>query len=222
MILRQWYTKYHPDSGPLQYAGAKELEDALGDELRREYGGFGADRLMTALGKRRKAVLVSHKACRTWCAQYGTKEAPTGSGAGSSSDPAVGRILKRPAAACATASAPPLKRPAAAASRIPTVSSRSASSSSSAPPSITSPAELEAACGKRYRAEVSDKGLGQTWGQMLQKVSIQRHQIGMYTMAKSVSARRRREGRWRLCVCTVTTKATEVVSRGRPYWYCSA
>ncbi len=143
----------------------------MGDELRREYGGFGADRLMTALKKRRKAVLVSHQACRTWCAQYGTKDVPAGSGAGSSSDPTVGRILKRPAAACATVSATPLKRQAAAASGVPTVSSSGASSSSSAPPRITSPAELEAACGKRYRAEVSDKGIGQTWGQLKQKVS---------------------------------------------------
>ena len=44
LTLRQWYTRYHPGSGPLKYSGAKELEDALGDELRREYDGFGADR----------------------------------------------------------------------------------------------------------------------------------------------------------------------------------
>ena len=34
LILRQWYTKYHPDSGSLAYATAEELEEALGDFMR--------------------------------------------------------------------------------------------------------------------------------------------------------------------------------------------
>jgi hypothetical protein len=39
-ILRQWYTKYHPDSGPLRYDTAEQLEQSLGDHLRAVYGGF--------------------------------------------------------------------------------------------------------------------------------------------------------------------------------------
>ena len=32
--LRQWYVKYHPDSGPLRYATAEALNDVLGDHMR--------------------------------------------------------------------------------------------------------------------------------------------------------------------------------------------
>ena len=34
LMLRQWYTKYHPDSGPLRYETADDLEEALGKHLR--------------------------------------------------------------------------------------------------------------------------------------------------------------------------------------------
>ena len=42
LTLRQWYTKYHPDSGSLEYQTAEKLEDEMGDEIRREYAGFAA------------------------------------------------------------------------------------------------------------------------------------------------------------------------------------
>ena len=70
LTLRQWYTKYHPDSGPLQYESAEELNDALGDHLRAVYPNFGCRALQTALSQRRKAVLVSEMTARTWCDVY--------------------------------------------------------------------------------------------------------------------------------------------------------
>ena len=66
LLLRQWYTKYHPDSGPLRYATADALEEALGEEMRVAYHGLGYRSLQIALGKRRKAVLVSAQTCRAW------------------------------------------------------------------------------------------------------------------------------------------------------------
>ena len=71
LLLRQWYTKYHPDSGPLRYETAAALEEALGDEMRAAYQGLGRRPLQAALGKRRKAVLVSQKTCHSWVTQYG-------------------------------------------------------------------------------------------------------------------------------------------------------
>ena len=54
LLLRQWYTKYHPDSGSLSYSTAEELETALGMELRTVYHDLGYRPLREALGKRRK------------------------------------------------------------------------------------------------------------------------------------------------------------------------
>ena len=34
LLLRQWYMKYHPDSGPLRISNANEPESLLGDDLR--------------------------------------------------------------------------------------------------------------------------------------------------------------------------------------------
>ena len=34
-LLRQWYAKYHPDSGPLRISSANELESLLGEDLRK-------------------------------------------------------------------------------------------------------------------------------------------------------------------------------------------
>ena len=33
-LLRQWYAKYHPGSGPLRISSADELESLLGEDLR--------------------------------------------------------------------------------------------------------------------------------------------------------------------------------------------
>ena len=102
LTLRQWYTRYHPASGPLQYESAKELDDAMGDHLRTVYPNFTPYALRTALSQRRKTVLVSVKTARTWCNVYA-------SASSASADPAP-QVLKRPAAHLSRA----LKRPAAA------------------------------------------------------------------------------------------------------------
>ena len=87
LVLRQWYAKYHPDSDPLRYDSVAELEDGMGDALRRDYAGLRYKALRTALGKRRKVVLVPQKVCQSWVAQYGAPapESADASGAASSS-----------------------------------------------------------------------------------------------------------------------------------------
>ena len=87
LVLRQWYAKYHPDSGPVRYDSVAELEDGMGDALRRDYAGLRYKALRTALGKRRKVVLVPQKVCQTWVAQYWAPapESADASGAASSS-----------------------------------------------------------------------------------------------------------------------------------------
>ena len=56
-VLRQWYVKYHPDSGPLRYATAEALNDALGDHMRAVYAELGYRRLRTVLAMRRKSCI---------------------------------------------------------------------------------------------------------------------------------------------------------------------
>jgi hypothetical protein len=56
LLLRQWYTKYHPDSGPIKYDTVESLEEAQGDHLRSVYPGMAYKVLRTALGMRRKVV----------------------------------------------------------------------------------------------------------------------------------------------------------------------
>ena len=69
LVLRQWFAKSHPDSGPLRFETAAALEEGMGEVLRREYVGFGSRALESALGKRRRPVLVSLQVCRTWLEQ---------------------------------------------------------------------------------------------------------------------------------------------------------
>ena len=75
LVLRQWYAKYHPDSDPLRYDSVAELEDGMGDALRRDYAGLGYGALRTALGKRRKVVDVTQKFCQLREAKYGAAAA---------------------------------------------------------------------------------------------------------------------------------------------------
>ncbi len=75
MLLRQWYVKYHPDSGPLRIASAGALEEQMGDEMRREYGDLPRRQLRTALSRRRKPVCVSEQTARTWIEKY-SRQAP--------------------------------------------------------------------------------------------------------------------------------------------------
>ena len=87
LLLRQWYARYHPRSGPLSITTAEQLEQELGDEMRRVYPGMKQYALRTALGRRQKPVLVSDRACRTWVEQFGAA-------------PVSRRAFKRPAASC--------------------------------------------------------------------------------------------------------------------------
>ena len=93
LLLREWYVKYHPESGPIRIASAGELEELLGAELRLEYADLNCWALTTALSRRRKAVLLVMRVVRTWIQRY-RPAAPT---------------LKRPAGV--------LKRPAATVSK---------------------------------------------------------------------------------------------------------
>ena len=51
-VLRHWYAQYHPDSRPAEYTSAKELEEAMGDEIRRTYPGRCYRTLSSALKRR--------------------------------------------------------------------------------------------------------------------------------------------------------------------------
>ena len=53
-LLRQWYSKYHPDSGPLCISSADELESLLGEDLRTYYSDLKDRALHTALQQRVK------------------------------------------------------------------------------------------------------------------------------------------------------------------------
>ena len=144
LLLHQWYQQYHPDAGPLRIETAAELEAQLGAELRTSYRGLCHRALSSALAKRRKPVLVTHRLCRTWLAAH------------SIPDPAPGRIRKRPAAA----GAPCRKRPAAASWNDGAARKRPASSSAlPAPVALKGAGALEVACGDRYRREFCDLGL---------------------------------------------------------------
>ena len=98
LLLRQWYTKYHPDSGPLRYETAQELEEAMGERMRQVYDGLGRWPLQAALSKARKVVLITQQVARTWLEKF--------SRASVCRRPAGKQVLKRPAAGC-------MKRPAA-------------------------------------------------------------------------------------------------------------
>ena len=99
LVLRQWFTKYHPDSGPLVFDTAAALDEGMGDELRRLYVGMTSWTLQKARNQRRKSVEVSRRVCETWLAQYAAAaeppakkgrrdiEAPEVSAAASSSGP---------------------------------------------------------------------------------------------------------------------------------------
>ena len=70
LILRQWYAIYHEDSGPLHIGNAEDLEQYLGDDIRREYPYFTDRALHGVLMRRRRSVLLCHKVVRTWIEKY--------------------------------------------------------------------------------------------------------------------------------------------------------
>ena len=85
LVLQQWYSKYHPDSPAARYHTAEDLEEAMGDDLRRDYSGLGYAALKSALGKRRKVVEVTPQVCRKWIQQYSAAAPEPVAGAGSPS-----------------------------------------------------------------------------------------------------------------------------------------
>ena len=95
LLLRQWYAKYHPDAGPLHIGDAVELEQYLGDDIRREYPYYNSRALHTVLAKRRRAVLLSERVARTWLEKYAPRRITSKrSGAivwGTGGDPAAKR-----------------------------------------------------------------------------------------------------------------------------------
>ena len=84
-VLQQWYSKYHPDSPAARYLTREDLEEAMGDDLRRDYSGLGHYCLKKALGKRRKVVEVTPQVCRKWIQQYSAAAPEPVAGAGSPS-----------------------------------------------------------------------------------------------------------------------------------------
>ena len=75
-LLRQWYVKYHPDSGPIRISSAQQLEEMLGDEMRALYAGMTDSKLVTAMSGRRKPVIFDRRVATTWISKHGS----TGSG----------------------------------------------------------------------------------------------------------------------------------------------
>ena len=70
LLLRQWYAKYHQDSGPLEIAIAVELGQYLGDDIHREYPYFNYWALHGVLQRRRRPVLRDKRVVRTWIEKY--------------------------------------------------------------------------------------------------------------------------------------------------------
>ena len=165
LTLRQCYTKYHPDSGPVRIDSAGALEDALGAALRTTYAGLKKDVLSATLGKRRKPVLVSIDVCKGWLRQYAEAAAIKKRPASASSyEPPAAGILKRPAAV-SSGGGPAKKRPAAS---TPAVSAASSSSAPAVLISIIGATALEQACGAKYRHEQTDLGFGHGVREMVQ------------------------------------------------------
>ena len=50
LALRQWFARYHPDSGPLRFNTAAALEEGMGDHLRSQCAGLGYKALCKAFG----------------------------------------------------------------------------------------------------------------------------------------------------------------------------
>ena len=131
LLLLQWYAKYHPDAGPLRIHSAVELEQYLGDDIRRQYPYFSSRQLQGALEKRRRPVLLSRKVAETWLAKYAPR-----------------RISFKRSGAVVWGI--PGDEPAAKRARV-----------SGDPVLLSGAGDIEAECGDRYRSEVSDLGLGE-------------------------------------------------------------
>ena len=147
MLLRQWYARYHPASGPLEIHSVEELEAAVGYDLRDAYARMGVKQLQTTLRRRRKAVLVGLKVLCNWQRRYASEQTVR-------RRPAA-RVLKRPASVLPEGTERPTGRRR--------VASFGAGSVSDAPASATllsGAKAVEQACGEKYRREVIAFGLG--------------------------------------------------------------
>ena len=160
-LLRSWYSKYHPDSGPLRISSVAQLESLLGEELRLYYGHLKYWSLHTALQQRIKPVLLDRSLVKTWV-QQNMPSVSLKRPAGVMKRPAVS--LKRPASTMSVSDdvvmEPLLKRPSFSCN------------------SITSAAGIEEACGERYRREVSDLGLGLQYRDMREKLLSWGYSVG--------------------------------------------
>ena len=160
MLLRQWYTKYHPSSGPLRFESAEALDAAMGDELRCHYADLNYRKLVSALGQRRKVVIISQRVARSWIEKF-RLSTTVSSSASSSSAVCLRRpaaqvravVCKRPAASLDTTDEPPAKRQAIA----PILE-------------LSDAQHIEQTCGSRYRTEVTDLGLGISQAHMTQRL----------------------------------------------------
>ena len=78
-VCQTWLNRDGDDCGPstgpvCECKSAKELEKAMGNEIRHMYNGYKARHLQTSLFGRSEPVFASMQTCRTWLAQYGKKE----------------------------------------------------------------------------------------------------------------------------------------------------
>ena len=185
--------KYHPDSGPLQYDTAEKLDAALGDHMRAVYPGLKYHTLHTVLRMRRKAVLVSRGVLRQWCDVYASVSSSV-QAAASSAQAVTKRVLKRPAAQvaggvlkrpAAAGSARVAKRPAAVDWEEPVSKQQATAASSSTDVvciKLLTGDAVEAACGKRYREQVSDLGLGLNYPNMQVRLKAWGYEAGPYAL----------------------------------------
>ena len=60
-VLRQWYMKFHPQSKPLEYHSAVDLDHALGDEIRLHYAGLRSSQLQATLSSDSNQLLSNVK-----------------------------------------------------------------------------------------------------------------------------------------------------------------
>ena len=70
LLLRQWYAKYHVDSGPLLIGNAEGLEQYLGEDIRKLYPYFRSTALHGVLTRRRRPVLLPRQVVETWLDKY--------------------------------------------------------------------------------------------------------------------------------------------------------
>jgi len=151
-LLRQWYSSYHPKTGPLRFDTATQLEEALGEEMREVYREYRADQykqLRMILGRRLKTVKVSSPTLRTWYRNYGGPAMATS---------AAGACRKRSAAVAGLSMPPARKRPTSA-NDDSTASGAYLDDDESFRAIHMRALAFESSYGPRYRREVIEKGL---------------------------------------------------------------